>query len=54
MIDDSEVQALRQQLRGTLLQPADASYDAVTCHSHAHLTTTMPLPCHSGDQTQLL
>ncbi len=28
MIDDSEVQALRQQLRGTLLQPADAGYDA--------------------------
>ena len=28
MIDDSGVQALRQQLRGTLLQPADAGYDA--------------------------
>ena len=28
MIDDSEVQTLRQQLRGTLLQPADAGYDA--------------------------
>ena len=28
MIDDSEVQALRQQLRGTLLQPDDAGYDA--------------------------